>query len=724
MRKGIWLCLLAASSWAQEGMKFRGRVVDERDSAVAYVNVFLKDGDFAGDVSDDQGQFEIRTNRGGERKLVASMLGYEMFEKAIVLPVYEPLKIVLREKAIALSEVQVEASAYVGGEGKATLTKIDVYTTPGGAADVFQSLKALPGITQSDESAGLPVRGGHPSETIVLINHATLRHPYRSENTSGTGLFSVIETATMKKMYFSSGAFSVKYGNALSGVLDIETESRVEQNRIQMDLNLVSGGFGVRRNLVPEKLNVQVYGKHTSTDLLFRVNKQTVDVIEDPQSTSGTGLLTYTYSPTGTVQLLTLLNSDDQKLEIPILAARQDYSLETGHEVVALTWSDLIRKNVLVKTSVASSRYSNRWRFGAWFGDDGDRNAKGRADLQWDVSPDFGIAVGAEAGHDDFRFRQLVPRRRGEYFAGADSAQIDGKSGGFLVGSYVELKRRLSARWTILTGVRHDYSAIARRSSADVRGGVVHEVAADRFVRFGAGTFHQFPETRYYDPAYSDGQLKVMQAKHLVMGFEQKRSTTEFRTEAYIKWYRDLPLENPDGRLTSDGSGFAYGADVFWKLRWKRVSGWISYSAIRTRRKEWDVATLRPTPYDITHNLKLVQKTALGKGFECSSTFRYASGRPITPILGGTDDGSGNMIPQYGSRYGDRLPPLVRLDTRLSKYFFFSDLKYLVLYIEVMNALNTHNVLDYSYSADFSERQKILSYFGNRTIVAGFSLSL
>lgn len=719
----VWITFIGSVA-AQEHLTVRGQVTDDQGHGLPYVNVFFKDGDYAGDVSDERGEFEITTTRSGERPLVASMLGYKTWQRTVPIPQENGLIITLMEKTIELKEVQVEASTYTGGEGKVTLNKVDVYTTPGGAADVFQSIKALPGITQSDETAGLPVRGGHPSETVVLLNHATLRHPFRAENVGGTGLFSVVETATMKKLYFSSGGFSVKYGGALSGVLDIDTESRVVANRIQLDANLVSAGVGLRHRVVDDRVNLQVYAKHTSTGLLYRVNEPSIDIIEHPRATAVTGILNYSYSRSGLLQFLILESSDDQTLEIPISASRGDYRLRTHHRVVSLNGSDVLGPKVFMRHSISVASYDNDWSFTSWSRNNSDQNLKTRSDVQWDVGDGTSVGGGFELSRDAFTYHHLLPRRRGEFFAGADSVQLDRQRRFVTLGGYAEVKKRIFRKTTVVSGIRLDRHGRADRTSTDVRGGMVYELNDGRFLRLGIGTFHQFPDVLLYESFYSTASLKPMRAKHVVVGYEERQGSTELRVEAYSKWYSRLPLENAVGLLTSDGNGYAYGVDVFLKGRWKRVNGWLSYSFIHTRRREFDVPTTRPTAYDVTHNLKLIQKTSLGKGYEMSSTLRYATGRPVTDIVDAAPAQDGSWIPEYGPRFGDRLPDFVRLDARLSRFFFFSDAKYLVLYIEAINVLNHHNVLDYSYSADFTERQRIISYFGNRTVVAGFSLSL
>ena len=141
-----------------------------------------------------------------------------------------PIEINLESTAISTGVVMVTASSYGTEEDNGVvMTSMDVITTPGGAADIFQSLKTLPGITQVSESAELYVRGGDPNETITLLDQASLYHPYTYESVYG-GLFSNINTETIEGMYFSSGGFSSRYGNALSGVLELTTNMNLKSN--------------------------------------------------------------------------------------------------------------------------------------------------------------------------------------------------------------------------------------------------------------------------------------------------------------------------------------------------------------------------------------------------------------------------------------------------------------------------------------------------------------
>ncbi|MDH3251756.1 MAG: TonB-dependent receptor, partial [Ignavibacteria bacterium] len=213
-------CLFSQSHVS--ALSITGSVYDEDGAPIPYVNVFLLK-TTSGAMTNEAGKFVIRLDREGEVNLVASCVGYEKYTATVVVRAPVDLKITLVGMAVKADEVVVTASSYGSEKEKGiVMSSMDVITTPGGAADIFQSLKTLPGLTQVSESAELYVRGGDPIETVTLVDQASLYHPYTFESAFG-GIFSSLNTSSISSMFFSSGGFSAKYGNVLSGVLAVET---------------------------------------------------------------------------------------------------------------------------------------------------------------------------------------------------------------------------------------------------------------------------------------------------------------------------------------------------------------------------------------------------------------------------------------------------------------------------------------------------------------------
>lgn len=133
-------------------------------------------------------------------------------------------------------------------QGGTSLRRLDVLTTPGGTADVMQAFQTVPGATRAGEGSDLYVRGGDPAEAPVFVDGARFIYPGRYESLGG-GVMGVLDSNLVRSAYFSSGGFSARWGDALSGVLDVETEGRPDGRLVQLNLNTVQAGTVFRTPL-------------------------------------------------------------------------------------------------------------------------------------------------------------------------------------------------------------------------------------------------------------------------------------------------------------------------------------------------------------------------------------------------------------------------------------------------------------------------------------------
>src|SRR6202042_2434290 len=84
--------------------------------------------------------------------------------------------------------------------------------------------------------------------------------------------------------------------------------------------------------------------------------------------------------------------------------------------------------------------------------------------------------------------------------------------------------------------------------------------------------------------------------------------------------------------LSQDGIGRSYGTQML--LRQQQIGrffGWISYSILRSERKDHPNLDWRLFDYDQSHVFTAVGSYDLGRGFEAGLRFRFATGYPPTP---------------------------------------------------------------------------------------------
>lgn len=704
----------------------KGVVWDQKKEGVPFVNVFFKDGDLEGQVTNEKGEFEIKAKKCGKRELMTTRLGYEKKELKIELTPNESisLKITLDEKPIQIEGLTVTASSFSSKEEKGiTIKQMDVFTTPGASADVFQSVKALPGLTQVSESAELFVRGGNPYETITLLDQASLTHPYHLESHYG-GLFGTIDPSVIQDIYFSSGGFSAKYGNALSGVLDIQTKDEVEKNELDVSLNLAGCGMSLASPFYGGKLGFRFSGRKSFTDLLFKINKLKTDFISIPTSEDATISLIYKYSPFGKIRFSALNGDDQQSLTVELPSYAHQFNSNSENALYNLQISDLFHKALLSKTSFSYGRYSQGWDFGVWKMENKEGIKKFRSDNQLLYRGDDSFNFGVEINMSDFSFIGVFPQDSTDFSSDAPPKKIEDKREVILGGGYLENETHLSNKLFFTSGIRSDYQNLSKSLNFDYRVSCGFSASSSDVIKLSWGTFHQYPQPMYYDRIYGNPKLEASKAYHTVIGWERKKQTLTLRIEAYHKRYERLPLDHPTLNYSNQGYGYARGVDLIVKGDINpKISGWIAYGFIDTKRKQLDFQKLLATQYDITHNLTLVGKINLGRFYELGLNYRLATGQPFTPIVGAYYDSAQKVWkPTYGPTNSERMPIYNRLDVRLTKIFSIHPNLFSIFYLEFLNILNIANIMDYTYSEDYSQREKVLSFFSQRSFVFGIGM--
>jgi len=218
-----------------------------------------------------------------------------------------------------------------------------------------------------------------------------------------------------------------------------------------------------------------------------------------------------------------------------------------------------------------------------------------------------------------------------------------------------------------------------------------------------------------------------MKATHYIASLDYKiNKFSSARIEGYHKEYSSLPLESDLLNFNNNGYGFAQGIDFMIKGDLFRIiDGWISYGFINTKRKWLDFEELSSSTFDITHNFTLIAKYNITPSLQVGINYKYATGRPFTPIVSSNYIPDFNIYePNYGKDNSDRHPTYQRLDIRFTYLSQLFNNYFTVLYVEALNILDINNIFGYSYNRDYSRRSRVDSYFGRRTVVFGFQITI
>jgi vitamin B12 transporter len=730
----LLVCLSSlAAGQSRERAIIAGRVENESGEPMEFANVLIV-GTLDGDVSGPKGQFAFRTSHTGTQVVRASMVGRESATIDIRIVSGDSLYVtlVLRESAVSLREVLVTASAYsTGDEAKSiTLRSLDVVTTPGAAADIFRTVQTFPGVVSMDEGSGLFVRGGDVSETMILLDQATLVHPYKFESPTG-GFLGVIPPFLVGSTFFSSGGFSAKYGNALSGVLSMESLNLPAKQSFDIGVGLAAISVGVNAPIVQDKLGIRFSGNQSTTDLMFRVNGVRNQFTDPPNGKDGNLSLIYKYSSTGQVKFFNHVTDDRIGVRIDEPSFAGEYRSQETDWFHNLQWSDFAGSWFL-KTSVSLNRFSDDRHLGNLNLSSSDVTYKIRADAERMIGESVRISTGGEIERLANVFFGTSPKNNNVLDPSADVYQYDERYVAKRSGIYSEVEIQLIRRVVGSIGLRSDYHNLSAQAVVDPRASLRYDFAPGSNVRVSWGIYHQYPAPVQFNPESGNPKLKAQSSHHVIVAVEHSNDLVMVRLEAYYKDYAHLVLPSKTMLFANDGDGVSRGVDFFVKygsFLQTPVNGWISYSYLHSNRLqardeiERYVYEEASSPYDITHNLTIVAKGQLSL-LSGGLTFRYATGRPTTPIVGAAFQPQGGYyLPVEGPVSSERMPDFVRLDATLSYYTTFGNLNSAVFYFAVSNLLDRANPVLYEYSRDYSVRRLRTTDF-RKSIYFGVAVSI
>jgi hypothetical protein len=695
---------------AQVPVVVAGSVRTSAGVPILGANVFLLE-TLDGALVDTAGRFTFSTAARGPVTLVVLATGYLEKRTPISLPIEAALDIALDRAPIALAPLRVEAGRFVAGDAPdVALTSLQVVTTPGAAADIYRAIQTFPGLQTADEGAGLFVRGGDVSETRILLNGGIVLSPYRYESPTG-GFFGAFDPFLLEGIHFSSGGFSARFGDALSGILDLETLGRPPRVAGGATASLASLSSTVALPL-PGGLGVRATATRSHTKLMFEVNGTDTEFTAEPEGRDFSGSAVWRYGEHGEVRVFGI----DQWSNIGVAVEEPEfsgaYTADERSAAVVARWRDRIGQTAFSLTTgrATSTREMSLGAFQLAMHERFDQ-VRGHADVG--LSPRWNIVLGGEAENRVSRFEGEFPDYEWDQAPGGATTHVDSDVDGVRTGGFAEATWRAYDQLRITSGLRTDRSSLARQRTWDPRVSTSFRAAGALTLTGAWGIYHQVPGPMVYEPTVGDPSLPPMRATHTVLGGQLGAGNLMLRVEAYRKNYHDLAQTDRDGNVADDGTGDARGFDIFVRWPgWPGLSGRTAYSYIRARRTDPNTGVLARSPLDITHVLTTVLEQQIGNALSVSAAIRSATGRPFTPVVSATHDATRNVwVPQYGPPRSQRLPRFVRIDGAASRLVPLGNGRLLVAFVAVTNLLDRVNVYDVRYSADYRTRTDVRSQF-------------
>lgn len=678
--------------------------------ANVYIKELLKGGN-----TNQYGFYSITVEK-GTYHLVVSYVGYQNYEKEIVLD--KDLRINVELKMTAVNGKEVEVSAERGDKnisgtsmGAVKLEMEEIKKIPAflGEVDVLKTIQLLPGVKSSgDGNTGFYVRGGGPDQNLILLDEAVV---YNASHL--LGFFSVFNGDAVKSINLIKGGMPAQYGGRLASVLDISMkDGNSKEYHAEGGIGVVSSRLTLQGPIKKDKASFIVSARRTYIDVIARPFAKP----DSPLKNSGVyfydmnAKVNYRISDKDRIFASGYFGRDIMKFQDK--EAGFKFGVAWGNSTGVLRWNHLFSDKLFMNVSAIFSDY--KFQFDAEQSGfefklfSGIRDWNGKVDFGYFPTVrhevKFGVnyvfhtftptSVSAKQGDTEFDLgRQLKERAheaavylsddfdvtekfrihaglRYSYFLKVGPFDryvkdpVSGQTSSIIhydsnekIQEYGGLEPRFNARYSL-------------NSKSSVKASYTYNLQYIHLASLSAVTL----PTDVWVPCSE--LVKPQKGSQYALGYFRnfKDNTYEASVEIYYKQlqnqieYKDGSLPGADVNDNADnsftfGKGEAYGAEFFIKKRVGKFNGWIGYTLSYTKRifPELNRGNEFFAKYDRRHDASVVLCYDLSRKWNFGAVWVYGTGNAITiPTSYYVIDG--NITYEYSDRNAYRMPPYHRLD--------------------------------------------------------------
>lgn len=695
--------------------------------------------------TDRKGYFILK-NVYTERALQIELFGYD--KKTIEIQNFKDdcLTIYLTKSEFMLDKVILHNYLTTGfsknTDGAIEAIPEDFQTLPGFVdPDVLQSVQLIPGIQSPDEtSTGLNIRGGTPDQNLILWDGIKM---YQYDHFFG--MISSFNPYLIENVKIYKNAASSRYRNHLSGVIDIQSYSKIpKKTTVGLGGNMIYADAFIKLP-VSDKIGVTASLRRSYSDVFETVtfDEFSEQIFQNTKITDTNGTFSDVLSQTNhsfyfidfTAKVIAEL-SKKSTLTVSTIFSKNDLDFESKFdEINQRTQDDLFIKNIGIGTT-----WKHQW------------NKKLNTNFSFSKSQYNLEYLGQELLSNFFRYETVKKNKvldLNAHFQG--SYKLNQKhtfTGGYVftfnnldytIGNQSDVvfdpdflltsnnskntiytlfgEHQFTPKgWNIYTGIRANYTSTGDKIFFEPRLHISKKINRQFNVVFSAQQQYQFIsqiiefETQNFGlenqvwVTANDEDIPILKSQQVSLGASFKKDFWNVDIETYYKKINNLTSItrgfNIEGSGFSTGHSTIKGIDILVKKRIQNFTTLASYSITQNTFNFDDLNNRQPFPgnFDIRHYLSLIQSAKFGN-LELSLGWRFRTSRPYTQALGLDGDRASTVSIVYDATNKKRLPDYHRLDfSAMYKWEPFSnkDLK-MAFGFSLLNVYNKTNLLNRSY---------------------------
>jgi outer membrane cobalamin receptor len=676
LRSALLIITLLTTLFISAQNHISGTVTDTKGHSIPGANVYI-DKSYDGTSTDANGEFKFTTQILGKQSLIVSCIGYMNFKLDRNLSEMQNLRIVLKESVNSLNAVVITAGTFSAGDNSkiTALKPLDVLTTAGAAGNYIAAFQSLPGTTTVGESGELFIRGGDGSESQTFIDGMRVFKPYSStaNNIPSRGRYS---TTLFKGMTFSTGGYSAEYGQALSGILLLDTKDNPVEESTEISIMSVGASLGKVMKKDNDALSLNV--SYINLAPYNGISSSRDEWKKSPEVLSGEtvyrhqykkGLFKF-YSGFGYTNYHVLQKTIDYPDKLSFETQEKDLYLNTSYKgslndkwliYTGVSYGINHNKNVIDETTITDKEENGHFKF----------------KLKHLPSEQIKISIGA-----DYFFTDVAHKIDLSSPLWEKTSRLKNQ----LAALYTETNILFSKNTVLSLGARGEYSNYSHSFRLAPRVSIAQKTSRYGQVSFAWGEFYQLPQSKHLQIST---KLKEEKSQQFLLNYQYNPKKCLLRAELFYKKYSNLiKYDLGDNwnyeNYTNQGSGYAKGLDIFWKDE-KNIHNfkyWISYSYLDTERDYRNFPEKAKVNFSNKHNLSIVGKYWIPSlRSQVGMSYKFASGRPYN------DPNESSFMKQETKNYNN-----------LSLNWSWLITQQTIFYCSATNILGHNNIFTYDYS--------------------------
>ena len=752
LKYNTWLVVKAGDpvKAAIPSVQVQGVVFDrESGEQLPYANLFFSNKNLSLSTSVN-GTFGVQFADSANLQLMVQYLGYYLLDTLLVLkPGQNSFRLGLARKMQTLPTVDVPGEklqmiSQNEEAGHFAFNPTRFADLPNyGETDVFRALQLLPGISSTENSAQLNIRGSSADQNLVLFDGFTL---YNLDHFFG--VFSALNPYVIKNIQVYRGGFDSRYGERVAGIVDITSKSGNQlKPEIYGGINLISANLTTEIP-VTKKLTLVAAARRAYSDIYSswladallagktgqseRFPGQEANEIEPEFFFSDVNFkLTYNFSQNENISLSAYgakdyLNSSSYQ-ERPNLTIDTEDINEWGNYGFGVSWKKQWNAKSFTNLQAGHSGYFNDYNNKTVVSGDSalprpvsNLSANFITNETNDLTDYF---MSFQNRYQINRVNQLewgaaVKFNQFEFYkdAALDVVYNNLSESSVLFSGFLQNKISPSTRFTVKPGFRLNYYNKTGRVYFEPRLAASYNTGCGVVLKMAAGRYFQYLNKSATEQTYgynrdfwvlADGdEHPVISSTHFIAGASYETKKLFFDVEAYYKSVNGLQeylfFQDPDEKKSAfavpppptpglsqfiSGTGNAIGIDFLAKYETKQFTSWLSYSLAKATQNfdQINSGADIPSAYDQTHQVKWTNIYAYKK-WNFSSLTLFSTGQPYVASTSKDEDFN-------TTRVYNRLPDYFRIDVSANYNFNIGKVN-LTPGFSVINLLNTQNYLD------------------------------